>query len=161
MRIRDVALIAVTMVTTGAIGSGEQPKPAAREHVMLSASELKWAAAPAYLPRGAEISTLAGDMAKPGLFIVRIKFPANYKIPPHWHSADEHITVISGAVTMGMGEKENDRGLKTIEAGGHAMMPAKRPHFLRTTAEAVVERTATGPFRTTYVNQRDDPSRVR
>jgi hypothetical protein len=39
------------------------------------------------------------------------------------------------------------------------MLPAKRPHFLRTTSATVVERTATGPFRTSYVNAKDDPSR--
>jgi anti-sigma factor ChrR (cupin superfamily) len=34
----------------------------------------------------------------------RLKFPANYKVPPHWHPGIEHITVMSGTLNMGMGD---------------------------------------------------------
>lgn len=48
---------------------------------------------------------LEGDPMKAGLFTIRIQLPANYKIPAHWHPADEHVTVISGTFYMGMGNK--------------------------------------------------------
>jgi quercetin dioxygenase-like cupin family protein len=152
-------LAALLLVTVGV--RADQPPPPSRQHVMLAATDLKWNEGPKYLPRGAQMTVIAGDMNRSGLFVVRFKFPANYFIPPHWHSADEHITVLSGSVSMGMGEKDDARQLKTLEAGGHAIIPAKAPHFLRTSADAVVQRTATGPFRTVYVNRSDDPSIVR
>jgi hypothetical protein len=62
---------------------------------------------------------------------------------------------------MGMGKSEDDRSAKTIEAGGEIMMPAREAHWLRTSANAVVIRTAVGPFRTTYLNPADDPARIR
>jgi quercetin dioxygenase-like cupin family protein len=40
--------------------------------------------------------------AKP--FIFRLKFPTDCKIPPHWHPAIEHVTVISGTLNMGTGD---------------------------------------------------------
>lgn len=138
-----------------------QPTVRGAEHVMLKAADLRWVAAPNYLPRGAQVAALHGSMDKPGMFVVQIKFPANYKIPAHYHSGDEHITVISGSVSMGMGEREDDAGLKTIDAGGYALMPAKQVHYLKTSTDAIVQRTAVGPFRTTYVRAADDPRRIR
>ena len=35
----------------------------------------------------------------------RLKFPANYKVPPHWHPGIEHITIISGTLNMGIGRR--------------------------------------------------------
>lgn len=165
MKTRTVLFATLLLVTAG-VSADQPPTPTqpARgggRHVMLGTEDLRWNEGPKYLPRGAQVSVLAGDMNRRGLFVVRFKFPANYRIPPHWHSADEHITVLSGSVSMGMGEKEDDRQLKKLEAGGHAIIPAKAPHFLRTTADTVVQRTATGPFRTVYVNRADDPSIVR
>jgi quercetin dioxygenase-like cupin family protein len=159
MRLRKVVL--VLGVTALSVTAGSAQPPPARTHRMINAAELTYTAAPNYLPRGAEIARIAGDAGKPGLFIARIKFPANYRIGPHFHTADEYITVLNGSVTMGMGKSEDDRSAKTIEAGGEIMMPAREAHWLRTSANAVVIRTAVGPFRTTYLNPADDPARIR
>ena len=43
-------------------------------------------------------------MHEKGLVILRLKFPADYKIPPHWHSMTERVTVLSGALHVGMGD---------------------------------------------------------
>lgn len=37
-------------------------------------------------------------------FTFRLKIPADCKIPPHWHPAIEHVTVISGTLNMGTGD---------------------------------------------------------
>jgi anti-sigma factor ChrR (cupin superfamily) len=36
---------------------------------------------------------------------MRLLFPEGYKIPPHPHPQMERVTVISGALRVGMGEK--------------------------------------------------------
>ena len=38
-------------------------------------------------------------------YAVRLKFPANYAIPAHSHPTDENVVVVSGALTLGMGDK--------------------------------------------------------
>src|SRR5437762_10360686 len=55
------------------------------EHVVVSADQLKWLAAPPAFPKGAQIAVLSGDPSKEGLYVIRLKAPAGYKVPPHSH----------------------------------------------------------------------------
>jgi hypothetical protein len=50
-------------------------------HAMMNANEVQWKEGPASLP-GTQIAVLYGDMTKEGMFVARLKFPANYKVPP-------------------------------------------------------------------------------
>ena len=50
-------------------------------------------------------------------FIVRVKFPANYKVPAHWHPAIEHVTVLSGTLNMGIGDKLDTKKPKRYQQG--------------------------------------------
>ena len=68
----------------------------------------KWGEFPV-LP-GAKIAVLAGNPAQPGLFVYRLLFPANYKVPPHYHPITENVTVISGTVNLGMGADIHHEG---------------------------------------------------
>src|SRR5688572_6229172 len=57
------------------------PSPAHTSgHRMLSEEEIVWSDGPASLPAGGKMAVLYGDPGKGGLFILRAKFPANYKI---------------------------------------------------------------------------------
>jgi len=53
--------------------------------------------------------------------VVRLKMPAGYKIAPHWHPTDEHVTVISGTFALGMGDKFDEKTMKVLPAGGYAL----------------------------------------
>ena len=46
------------------------------KHAMVNADEVQWKEAPPILP-GAQMSVLYGDPAKEGVFVMRLKFPAN------------------------------------------------------------------------------------
>jgi len=78
---------------------------AQKAHVLADPKEANWGPAPPMLPPGAQIAVLAGDPTKPAAYTVRLKFPSNYAIPAHSHPTDEHVVVVSGAVTFGMGDK--------------------------------------------------------
>jgi hypothetical protein len=67
----------------------------AQEHKMMMPNDLKWDAVPS-LPQGAQIAVMEGPMNQAVPFTVRLKFPANYRIPPHHHPAVERVTVLSG-----------------------------------------------------------------
>ena len=43
--------------------------------------------------------------------------PAGYKIPPHWHSQAEALTVISGTFYLGMGDKMDATAAQPLKAG--------------------------------------------
>jgi anti-sigma factor ChrR (cupin superfamily) len=42
-------------------------------------------------------------------YVIRLKMPANYKIPAHYHPVAEAVTVISGEFSVGMGDKHAER----------------------------------------------------
>lgn len=125
----------------------------------LQAEEIQWGAAPPVLPIGASMAVLAGDPAGTGLVTLRLKMPAGYRIPPHWHPTDEHVTVISGSFAIGMGDKLDMKQSKVLKAGGYGIAGANLHHFAWTKTGAVIQVNMMGPFRITYVNPADDPSR--
>lgn len=129
----------------------------ATEHGFILPSELKWGAAPASLPAGAQGAVLQGDPAKAGPFTLRLKLPDGYRIPPHYHPAIEHITVLQGVFVLGTGDQVNAGTEKPLGAGSFAFMPAGVRHFVRAQGETIVQLHGTGPWGITYVNPSDDP----
>lgn len=121
------------------------------------APALTWGPAPAVFPAGARMAVLQGDPGKAELFTVRLQMPAGYTIPPHWHPTDEHVTVISGALKLGMGEKIDQSHATRLPAGGFVTAGAKMNHWAQATGKTVVQVHAMGPFQLTYVNPKDTP----
>ena len=130
-----------------------------KAHVITEFKEATWGPAPPMLPPGAQIAVLAGDPTKSTAYAVRLKFPANYAIPAHWHPTDENVVVVSGAVTFGMGDKlvKNALANRTLTVGGFALMPASMNHFAYTTEESTIVLFGQGPVEFNYVNPSDDP----
>jgi quercetin dioxygenase-like cupin family protein len=128
-------------------------------HILLTAAEAKWGPPPPVFEQNASFTVLSGDPGKAGLFVVRLKMPAGYKVAPHWHPTDEHVTVLSGTFALGMGEKFAEAGMKDLPAGGYALMPAEMRHYAMAKTAATVQVDGMGPFALTYVNPADDPSK--
>jgi hypothetical protein len=127
--------------------------------VAMTPSDVKWGDAPPILPKGVKFALLYGDPGKTGgLYIIRLKTPAGYKIPAHWHPADENVTVVSGTFYAGMGDKLDEKATKAFPAGSFTSMPAKMHHFAYTKGEVVLEISGIGPFAMTYINPADDPT---
>lgn len=125
-------------------------------HMMVVPTELKWADVPS-LPAGAKIATIEGPLNEAVPFTFRLKFPANYNIPAHWHPAIEHVTVISGTFNMGTGDKLDKAAARALSAGSVAIMQPKTNHFAWTGEETIVQVHGVGPWAITYVNPGDDP----
>jgi len=133
------------------------PPPNTAAHVMLNTADIKWGPAPPAFQPGAQFAVLEGDPSKAGPFVVRLKMPDGYKVMPHWHPTDEHVTVVSGTLNAGMGDKWDDASMKTFTAGAFATMPRKTAHYVTAKGETIVQVHATGPFELVYVNPKDDP----
>ncbi len=127
-------------------------------HVLTTAAEIKWGDPPPVFEKGAKFAVMAGDPGKPGIYVVRLKMPAGYKIAPHWHPTDEHVTVVSGTFALGMGDKFDKKQMKELPVGGYALLPAQMRHFAYAKTDAIVQVHGMGPFALTYVNPADDPS---
>ena len=126
---------------------------------MINANQLKWSDAPPALPKGAKVAVLAGDPGKPGPFVMRFKAPANYRVAPHWHSQTENITVLSGTLYLGMGDKFDAKAAHALKAGGFHQLPGKTNHYAYTKSPTVLQVQADGPFDITYVNPEDNPDK--
>ena len=145
-------LLTFVLVLTGATGAlAEDMK------MPVNASQVKWGPAPDALPKGAQIAVLSGDPTKDGLYVVRLKLPAGYKVAAHNHPTNEMLTVISGNFHLGMGDKLDEKKGMVLTAGGFAEAPAKMNHYAWTTSPTVVQIHGPGPFAITYVNPADDP----
>jgi quercetin dioxygenase-like cupin family protein len=126
-------------------------------HTVVSAEAVTWGAAPPSLPPGAQAALLLGSPAKEGPFVLRLKFPAGFVIPPHRHSKDEFVTVISGKVSITSGEKVDRAAVKPVPAASFIHLPAGMPHYLLAEVETVVQINGMGPFDVTYIDPADDP----
>ena len=125
-------------------------------HTIVDADSIKWGPGPASLPRGVQAATLLGSPAKEGPFVLRLKFPAGFVVPPHRHSKDEFVTVLSGGFAISSGGKL-DRSVKPLKAASFVHLPAGMPHFAFTAEETVVQINGMGPFDVTYIDPQDDP----
>ena len=155
-----VPVLAVTItagLTLSPLAAGQQPTASDSSHVMLTPGEVKWGDAPTSLPLGAKAAAIEGDPAKAGFFTLRIQLPANYRIPPHWHPAVEHVTVLSGTFHVGTGDKLEESKAKALTQGSLMAMPAKTNHFGFTKGATEIQLHGMGPWGITYVNPADDP----
>jgi quercetin dioxygenase-like cupin family protein len=127
-------------------------------HTVVPGEAVKWGAPPPSLPPGAQASVLLGHPGQPGPFVLRLKFPAGFVVPPHRHSKDEMVTVIAGKFGIGSGETLDRSAAQTLSAGSFVHLPAGMPHFaLAIDGEVIVQINGVGPFDVTYVNASDDP----
>ncbi len=133
------------------------PVIAQSNHLVVPADQVRWAPAPPVLPAGAEIAVLEGNPAESGPVTMRLRLPAGYDIPAHWHTMAERITVLSGSFHVGNGDKLDRGASQTLEPGGYLSLPPKMHHFAWTSAPTIVQISLQGPFDLHYVNPSDNP----
>ena len=129
-------------------------------HIVTPPDQVKFGPAPPFLPTGAKIAVLQGDPSASGPVVLRLLFPANFVVPPHWHSMAERLTIISGTLYVGAGDTVDRAGSAALAPGGYAYLPAKMHHYAWTKAAAVVQINLEGPFDIFYINANDDPRKA-
>ena len=149
MRLRILGL-ALLLATTNVALAEDMAAP-------INASQIKFTGAPNMLPPGAQWFVLSGDPSKEGLYTVRLRLPAGYQIPAHSHPTTEAITVLSGKLLLGMGDKLDPKKGTVLTAGGYAEAPAKMNHYAVATSPSVIQLHGMGPVEITYVDKADDP----
>ena len=153
---KHATALAAIAITFGSMSPLTALSQAHGDHVMVVPAELKWADVPS-LPAGAKLAVIEGPMNEAKPFTVRLKLPANYSIPAHFHSAIEHVTVISGTFNMGTGDKLDTATSRPLAAGSVAIMQPGTRHFAWTKEETEVQLHGVGPWTVTYVNAAEDP----
>jgi quercetin dioxygenase-like cupin family protein len=160
-----VAAVAVLVLSAASARvwsqKGDPPPRDTGKHILVTPADIKWTDAPPVLPPGAKVAVIEGNPAEPGLFTMRVQLPSGYRVPPHWHPADEHVTVIAGNFRMGLGETFDEKALHDLPAGGFAVMARGTRHFAQTQGPTIIQVHAMGPWGLNYVNPADDPRKAK
>jgi len=156
---RYTLLLVAAVLPLGALAAQTSPPAGVqpRQAHVFTPEHLTWGPAPAILPAGAQLAVLEGDPTKSGPFTMRLSMPAGYRLPPHFHQVDEHVTVISGAFQVGMGDTFDESKLTTLPPGTFGVIPPGMHHFARADKATVVQLHGVGPWGLTYVNPADQP----
>lgn len=99
--------------------------PASEPALAITAKDaaLKWAACPAFMPKGCGVAILHGDPAKDNVDVF-FKVPAKSTIPLHWHTSAERMVLVAGQLNVTYdGQKEI-----ILKPGTYAYGPAKKAH---------------------------------
>ena len=129
--------------------------PSRADHIIVLPADLKWEDSKA--TPGAKVAVIEGPPNEAVPFTFRVKLPADFKVPAHWHPALEHVTVLSGTLNSGTGDKLDTTKTKALIPGSFEIMPAKTNHFVWTSEETVIQVHGVGPWVVNYVNPEDDP----
>lgn len=155
--IAPAIVIACSTTEASATAPGASASRAGAASGATLSQKIEWGPAPAVFPRGAQMAVMQGDPSKAELFTVRLRFPNGYRIAPHTHPTDEHVTVIEGTFRVGMGEKFDADKMIALPVGGFVTAPALHAHYAEARGTTIVQVHAIGPFALTYVNPADMP----
>jgi hypothetical protein len=133
--------------------------PAAEKNVF-TPDGMPYGPAPSFVPPGAQLAVLEGNpLASSGDYTVRLKMPDGYRIAPHWHPQRENVTVLSGTLKVGMGDRFDEGAMGSFPAGSFAYLDPNMHHYVMTSGEVVVQIHGMSPVQFNYINADDDPSR--
>lgn len=128
------------------------------EPIVAKSADVELEPGPPSLPEGARFAVLEGDPAQAAPLTFRLWFPANYRVPPHWHSVIEHVTVLEGTLHLELAEEATYTGGVALSEGDFGALPRREVHAAWTENEPVLfQLHSTGPWSITYVNGEDDP----
>src|SRR5262245_55830724 len=153
----DVVALALASLFAQNAGLLAREMPASGAWALYVPGGIEWKPGPDSLAPGAKIAVLEGDPSKDGFFTIRILMPDGYRVAPHWHPKTERLTIISGTVNLGTGDRFDATPTKPLPAGTYSSMPPKMTHFAWMTGETVLQLSSIGPWQVVYVDPADDP----
>ncbi len=116
--------------------------------------DIQWKDAPGY--NGVKMAVIAGDPAKPGVYVVRVKFPPGLMSRPHFHPDDRYAVVLKGTWWTGTGDTFDPATTVPVKAGGFMKHPALGHHFDGAKDEEVIlQLIGYGPGGTTMIHPED------
>ncbi len=116
--------------------------------VRVTPDKLKWQSNPEDL--GFSQAIVEGDPAKPGIYIIQVKFPPGVMSKPHFHGETRYATVIKGTWYTGEGDVFDPGKTVPLKPGSFMKHPAGTHHYDGSKEEEViVQLMGMGPSTTT------------
>ncbi len=100
-------------------------------------------------------------MASSGDYPIRWRMPAGYKFAPHTHPARENVTVLSGTLKVGMGDKFDAAHMMSFPACSFAYLDPDMHHYAMASGPTIIQIHGMSPVKFNYINPADDPSKAK
>jgi quercetin dioxygenase-like cupin family protein len=133
-----VGIVTVASVLRSEPGDGKPVRAVAP-------SQINWSAVSGY-PPGYARAMLEGEAGNAVPFTYRVRLPPGFTFRPHTHAGDEHVTVLQGAWSFGVGSTFDRSRLRSLPVGSFVVIPAGTPHFVATESETIIQVHGIGPI---------------
>ncbi|OYU14829.1 MAG: hypothetical protein CFE37_08785 [Alphaproteobacteria bacterium PA4] len=142
--VKRLALVGTAMLAGAAVASA-----VATGFVTVRPDQIDWRPVPD--SHGVMSALIAGNPGKPGLYVIRVRFPPHVMDRPHTHSQDRHVTVLSGRWAAGTGPQFDPKSATAMPAGSYMFHPAGGVHWDGSNSDeaAVVQIIGMGPVTST------------
>ncbi len=143
---------AICLIITGVIAPAVSGVPDGSGFVRITPAEVHWQDVPG--GHGAQQAILLGDPNKPGIYVVRAKFPPYVMDHPHWHPNARYVTVLEGTWYTGTGDTFDLAKAVPLKPGSIMMHPAKATHWDGSAGPetVIVQIIGEGPVASTLVD---------
>ena len=142
MKATLIAVLILLSVVSGALLFAQAPV------VRITPDKLKWQSNPEDL--GFSQAIVEGDPAKPGIYIIQVKFPPGVMSKPHFHGETRYATVIKGTWYTGEGDVFDPSKTVPLKPGSFMKHPAGTHHYDGSKdEEVIVQLMGMGPSTTT------------
>jgi quercetin dioxygenase-like cupin family protein len=126
----------------------------ARGFVRIAPEQIKWVDEPDGL--GVQRAIVQGDPTKPGIYVIRVRFPRGVMSNNHRHKEDRHAVVLQGTWWTGTGEEFAPDKTVPLKAGSYMMHPAGEAHFDGAKDEdAILQLIGYGPSATDRIRPKE------
>jgi quercetin dioxygenase-like cupin family protein len=135
-------LALITFLTFAALGGLLVARPQTRgsstapAFVRVTPQDVKWVTDTD--GSGVQRAVLEGDPAKPGLYVIRVKFPRGMMSTNHYHREDRHVVVIQGTWYSGTGDEFAPEKTLAMKPGSYMKHPGGASHFDGAREEEVI-----------------------
>jgi mannose-6-phosphate isomerase-like protein (cupin superfamily) len=117
----------------------------------LNNDELTWTRSTAF--PGAQVAPLAGAPYS-GPYAIRMKRPDGHVESPHRHESDEYVSVISGVLHVGIGDRVDRPSARTFRAGSFVVIPAQTLHYSWAEGDVLEDVYWSGPAAAIYARKK-------
>ncbi len=138
------------LLLAGSATAGQTIRPDAHGFIRVTPEDLAWGTGTTM-----QSIVIVGDPAKPGIYVLRNRFPPGQMSRPHFHNQDRFVTVIKGTWWTATGPDANvfnpDK-TTPLKPGSFLMHPAGAHHYDGAKdEEVIVQIIGMGPVTTTQV----------
>ena len=143
-RVMRAFCVAVACIVSAASVAAAMPKA-----ITITPDQVKWMSVKGMT--GAQMAVMYGNPNGAGTYTLRLKLEDGPKVGAHWHPDAERVTVLSGTLLFGIGDKVDMSKAKAYPAGSFLFIPSPLHHFAIAKGDTIVQVTGSGPFKMNMV----------